>query len=168
MGKITRMQILYPLMQWKPHSCILKYERQFWHKVQSMVLKIFICPSHIANWSLGLLESIGYDRHPIRALGSFHYQKYLHMINKCHSIWKLATRKTRFWHNSCIGIYGKYLQVKSREIKRWSIYWGYASKHWKHLRAYAWSKTEQTIVQTKAIVGIKTYIILAKQSKEHE
>ena len=23
MGKITRMQILYPLMQWKPHSCIL-------------------------------------------------------------------------------------------------------------------------------------------------
>ena len=118
------MQILYPLMQWKPHSCILKYERQFWHKVQSMVLKIFICPSHIANWSLGLLESMGHDRHPIRALGSFHYQEYLHMINKCHSIWKWATRKTRFQHNSCIGVYGKYLQVESREIKRWSIYWG--------------------------------------------
>ena len=124
MGKITRMQILYPLMQWKPHSCILKHERQFWHKVQSMVLKIFICPSHIANWSLGLLESMGHDRHPIRALGSFHYQKYLHMINKCHSIWKWATQKTRFRDNSCIGVYGKYLQVKSREIKRWSIYWG--------------------------------------------
>ena len=89
-----------------------------------MVLKIFICPSHIANWSLGLLESMGCDRHPIRALGSFHYQKYLHMINKCHSIWKWATRKTRFWHNSCIGVYGKYLQVEGREIKRWSIYWG--------------------------------------------
>ena len=27
--RITRMQILYPLMQWKPHSCILKHERQF-------------------------------------------------------------------------------------------------------------------------------------------
>ena len=89
-----------------------------------MVLKIFICPSHIANWNLGLLESIGHDRHPIRALGSFHYQKYLHMINKCHSIWKWATRKTRFRHNSCTGVYGKYLQVKSRKIKRWSIYWG--------------------------------------------
>ena len=23
MGKITRMQILYQIMQWKPHSCIL-------------------------------------------------------------------------------------------------------------------------------------------------
>ena len=92
--------------------------------MQSMVLKIFVCPSHIANWSLGLLESMGCDRHPIRALGSFHYQKYLHMINKCHSIWKWATRKTRFRHNSCIAVYGKYLQVKSREIKRWSIYWG--------------------------------------------
>ena len=124
MGKITRMQILYPLIQWKPHSCILKHERHFWHKVQTMVLKIFICPSHIANWSLGLLESMGHDRHPIRALGSFHYQKYLHMINKCHSIWKWATQKTRFRHNSYVGVYGKYLQVKSREIKRWSIYWG--------------------------------------------
>ena len=29
MGKITRMQKLYLVMQWKPHSCILKYERQF-------------------------------------------------------------------------------------------------------------------------------------------
>ena len=103
MEKITRMQILYPWMQWKPHSCILKHERQFWYKVQSMVLKIFICPSYIANWSLGLLESMGCDRHPIRALGSFHYQKYLHMINKCHSIWKWATQKTRFRHNSCMG-----------------------------------------------------------------
>ena len=122
--KITTMQILYLVMQWKPHSCTLKYERQFWHKVQSMVLKIFITPSHIANWSLGLLESMGHDIHPIRALGSFHYQKYLHMINKCHFIWKWATRKTRFQHNSCIGVYGKYLQVESRKIKKWSIYWG--------------------------------------------
>ena len=89
-----------------------------------MVLKIFICPSHIANWNLWLLESMGCDRHPIRALGSFHYQKYLHMINKCHSIWKWATWKTRFWHNSCIGVCGKYLQVESRRIKRRSIYWG--------------------------------------------
>ena len=92
--------------------------------MQSMVLKIFICPSHIANWSLGPLESMGCDKHPIRALGSFHYQKYLHMINKWHSIWKWATWKTRFWHNSCIGVYGKYLQVGSRRIKRWSTYWG--------------------------------------------
>ena len=106
-----------------------------------MVLKIFICPSHIANWSQGLLESMGHDRHPIRALASYHYQKYLHMINKCHSIWKWATQKTRFRHNSCIGVYGKYLQVESREIKRWSIYWGMLPSIWKHLSTYAWSKT---------------------------
>ena len=29
MGKITRMQILYPLMQWKPHSCILNMKDNF-------------------------------------------------------------------------------------------------------------------------------------------
>ena len=121
MEKITTMQILYLWMQWKPHSCILKYERQFWHKVQSMVLKIFICPSHIANWSLGLLESMGHDRHPIRALGSFHYQKYLHMFNQCQTILKWASQKTTFRHNLYIGVYGKYLQVERRKIKRWYI-----------------------------------------------
>ena len=93
-------------------------ERQFWHKVQSMVLMMFICPSHITNWSLGLLESMGHDRHPIRTLVSFHYQKYLHIINKCHSIWKWATRKTRFRHHSCIGVYGKYLQVYKSQAER--------------------------------------------------
>ena len=36
-----------------------------------MVLKIFICPSHSANWIPGALESMGCDRHPIRALGVF-------------------------------------------------------------------------------------------------
>ena len=36
-----------------------------------MVLKIFICPSHIANWIPGALESMGRDRHPIRALWVF-------------------------------------------------------------------------------------------------
>ena len=36
-----------------------------------MVLKIFICPSHIANWIPGALESMGHDRHPIRALWVF-------------------------------------------------------------------------------------------------
>ena len=65
------MQILYLCMQWKPHSCILNNNNDFWHKVQSMVLKIFICPSHIANWIPGVLESMGRDRHPIRALGVF-------------------------------------------------------------------------------------------------
>ena len=39
--------------------------------MQSMVLKIFICPSHIANWIPGTLESMGHNRHPIRALGVF-------------------------------------------------------------------------------------------------
>ena len=28
------------------------------------------------------------DRHPIRALGSFHYQKYLHMFNQCQTVLK--------------------------------------------------------------------------------
>ena len=92
--------------------------------MQSMVLKIFICPSHIANWSLGLQESMGCDRHPIRALGSFHYQALPSYLHKWHSIWKWTTQKTRFQHNSCIGVYGQYLQDKSKEIKRWSIYWG--------------------------------------------
>ena len=46
------------------------------------------------------------------------------MFNKCHLIWKWTTRKTIFQHNSCIGVYGKYLQVNRRKIKRWSIYWG--------------------------------------------
>ena len=86
-----------------------------------MVLKIFICPSHIANWSLGLLESMGHNRHPIRALGSFHYQQ---DICICHLIWKWTTQKTKFRHSSCIGVYGKYLQVDRRKIKRWSIHWG--------------------------------------------
>ena len=92
-----------------------------------MVLKIFIYPSHIANWSLGLLESMGHDRHPIRVLGNFHYQQYLHMLNQCHLIWKWTTQKTIFLHNSCIEIYMKYLQVEKRKIKRWSIHWGMQS-----------------------------------------
>ena len=45
------------------------------------------------------------------------------MLNKCHLLLKWATQKTIFRHNSCIGIYMKYLQVESRKIKRWSIYW---------------------------------------------
>ena len=84
-----------------------------------MVLKIFICSSHIANWSLGPLKPMGHEPWGVSITN-----RYLHMTNKCHSIWKWATRKTSFRHNSCIGVYGKYLQVKSREIKRWSIYWG--------------------------------------------
>ena len=93
-----------------------------------MVLKIFICPSHIANWSLGLLESMGRDRHPIRALGNFHYQLiFAWEINQCHSILKWASRKTKFWHNSCIRSYGNYLPDDRRDIKRWSIYWGMKS-----------------------------------------
>ena len=49
------------------------------------------------------------------------------MFNKCHLIWKWTTRKTIFWHNSCIGIYMKYLQDNRRKIKRWSIHWGMQS-----------------------------------------
>ena len=52
---------------------------------------------------------------------------YLHMFNKCHLIWKWTTQKTIFQHNSCIGIYMKYLQVDRRKIKRWSIHWGMQS-----------------------------------------
>ena len=121
MGKITRLQILYPLMQWKPHSCMLKYERQFWHKVQSMVLKIFICPSHIANWSLGLLESMGHDWHPIRAFGGFPLPEIFAYDQQVSFYLKMSNLKDRFWHNSCMGVYGKYLQVESREIKRWKV-----------------------------------------------
>ena len=69
-----------------------------------MVLKIFICPSHIANCSLGLLESMGHDRHPIRALGSFHYQKYLHR--------NLATVGLGMEHKTV----DKHLKNKDKEI----------------------------------------------------
>ena len=158
MGKITTMQILYLWMQWKPHSCILKYERQFWHKVQSMVLKIFICPSHIANWSLGLLESMGCDRHPIRALGSFHYQTYLHMFNQCQTILKWASRKTTFRHNLYIGVYGKYPQVDRRKIKRWSIYWDMHPSI-----GNTWAPVKiRDIIRLLCRLGIDPYIILAR------
>ena len=49
------------------------------------------------------------------------------MFNKCHLIWKWTTWKNIFRHNSCIGIYMKYLQVDRRKIKRWSIHWGMQS-----------------------------------------
>ena len=39
------------------------------------------------------------------------------------SCWKWTILKTIFQHQSCIGIYMKYLQVKSRKIQRWSMYW---------------------------------------------
>ena len=149
------MQILYLIMQWKPHSFILKYKRQFWHKVQSMVLKIFICPSHIANWSLGLLESMGHNRHPIRALGSFHYQLWFAYE---HSIWKWATQKTRFRHNSCIEVYGKYLRVKRRKIKRWSIYWGMYPRI-----GNTWAPVKiRDIIRLLYRLSIDPYIILAR------
>ena len=92
--------------------------------MQSIVLKIFICPSHIANWSLGLQESMGHDRHPIRALREFPLPIIDIWSNKHDPIWKWTTRKTIFRHNSYIRVYGKYLQDESKEIKRWSIYWG--------------------------------------------
>ena len=78
-----------------------------------MVLKIFICPSHIANWSLGLLESMGHDRHPIRALGSFHCQLIFAYVQQVSSPVEMNNSKTIFRHNS----------TQSRKIKRWSIYW---------------------------------------------
>ena len=49
--------------------------------------KDFICPSHIANSSLGLLESMGCNRHPIRALGIFIANIHLHMFNRCHLLY---------------------------------------------------------------------------------
>ena len=85
--------------------------------MQSMFLKIFICPSHIANWSLGLLESMGHDRYPIRALGNFHYQLIfcLKMTNsKDHIL-------TQFMHRNLYEI------STSQKNKRWSIYWSMQS-----------------------------------------
>ena len=95
--------------------------------MQSMVLKIFICPSHTASWSLRLLESMGHDRHPIKALGSFHYQLIFAYVQQVSSYLKMNNSKDHFWHNSCIGIYMKYLQVNRRKIKKWSIHWGMQS-----------------------------------------
>ena len=96
--------------------------------MQSMVLKIFICPSHIANWSLGLLEPMGHDRHPIRALGNFHYQLIFTYVQQVSFYLKMSNSKdhisTQFMHRE---IYMKYLQGESRKIKRWSIHWGMQS-----------------------------------------
>ena len=83
-----------------------------------MVLKIFICPSHIANWIPGALESMGRDRHPIRTLWVFplpiidiwHMQIWitLKMINsKDHisskilhrSQWEMPTRRQEIYLN---------------------------------------------------------------------
>ena len=102
-------------MQWKPHSCTIEYERQFWHKVQSMVLKIFICPSHIANWSLGLLESMGCNRHSIRALGSFLPEIFAYDQQVSFYL-KISNSKDQILTQSMHKVYGKYLQVKSRKI----------------------------------------------------
>ena len=139
----------------------IEYERQFWHKLQSMVLNIFICPNHIANWSLGLLESMGHARHPIRALGSFHYQKYLHMFNQCRTILKWASWKTTFQHNLYIGVYETYLQVDRRKIKRWSIYWGMhpsIGNTWLPVKI-------RDIIRLLYRLGIDPYIILARLKK---
>ena len=67
-----------------------------------MALKIFICPSHIANWSLELLESMGCDRHPIRALVDFHYQLIFAYVQQVSSYIKMSNSKdhisTQFMH----------------------------------------------------------------------
>ena len=84
-------------------------------------------PKSHCYWSLGLLESMGHDRHPIRVLGNFHYQQIFTYGQSVSSYLKMNNSKTIFLHNSCIGIYMKYLQVKNRKIKRWSIHWGMQS-----------------------------------------
>ena len=124
MGKITRMQILYPLMQWKPHSCMLNMKDNFDTKCKRRCYRSTSAQVTLPTKTWGYWNQWGTIGIQSEPWGVSITKKYLHMINKCHSIWKWATRKTRFRHNSCIGVYGKYLQVESREIKRWSIYWG--------------------------------------------
>ena len=123
-GKITIMQILYLVMQWKPHSCILYMITNFDIKCKAWFLRSSSAQVTLPTKAWGYWNQWGMIGIQSEPWGSFHYQKYFHMINKCHSIWKWATWKTRFQHNSCIGVYGKYLQVERRKIKRWSIYWG--------------------------------------------
>ena len=124
MGKITRMQIPYPLMQWKPHSCILNMKENFDTKCKAWFYRSSSAQVTLPTEAWGYWNQWGMICIQSEPWGVSITKKYLHMINKCHSIWKWATQKTRFQHNSCIEVYGKYLQVKSREIKRWSIYWG--------------------------------------------
>ena len=89
-----------------------------------MVLKIFIYPSHIANWSLGLLESMGCDRHSIRALGSFHYQLIFAYVQQVSSYLKMNNSKdhisTQFMHRSLWEI----STSRQKKDKKWSIHWG--------------------------------------------
>ena len=72
MGKI----IYEPIVQYAYRGTVFAFwvsllVNSMYFYCQSMVLKIFICPSHIANWIPGALESMGRDRHPIRTLWVF-------------------------------------------------------------------------------------------------
>ena len=40
---------------------------------------------------------------------------------------EMSITKTKFRHNSCIGVYGNYLPDNRKDIKRWSINWGMES-----------------------------------------
>ena len=110
MGKITRMQILYPLMHWKPHSCILNMKDNFDTKCKAWFKRSSSAQVTLPTEAWGYWNQWGVIGIQSEPLGVSITKKYLHMINKCHSIWKWATRKTRFRHNSCIGVYGKYNQ----------------------------------------------------------
>ena len=114
-----------------------------------MVLKIFICPSQIANWSLGLLESMGHDRYPIRALGEFPLPEIFTYDQQMSFYLKMSNSKnqilTQFMHRSLWEIS---TSQKQRDWKVIHILW-YASKHWKHLKHLLRSGT---IVQTKALI----------------
>ena len=69
--------------------------------------------------------------HPIREFWEVNCFAYVQPVSY---LQKWATRKTKFQHNSCLGINMKYRQVDRIQFKRWSIYWGMHPSIW-HTRA---------------------------------
>ena len=73
--------------------------------MQSMDLKVFIYPSHIANCPQTAWESMGYDRHPIRAWGIFHCLIQFAYVQQVSLLLKGTTQKSVLWYKFYIGNY---------------------------------------------------------------
>ena len=97
------MQILHPLIQWKPHSCILNMKDNFDTMHGSKDLHLPKSHCKLKPGALGC-ESMGCNRHPIRALESFHYEEIFAYDQQVSFYLKMSYSKdqisTQFMHRS--------------------------------------------------------------------
>ena len=82
MGKITRMQILYPLMQWKPHSCILNMKDNFDTKYKAWFQRSSSAQVTLPTEAWGYWHQWGVIDIQPEPWGVSITNRYLHMINK--------------------------------------------------------------------------------------